>query len=122
MGRELKIKKKKLEIQKKSYEIRGETVIEERYKNVKLPKLIITKFEGTHIDWFRFWKQYETEIDMSELHPVSKFNYLEELLALKIRLLNDNLPFTSEGYSRAIAMLKPKFENQVRSSLLIFNA
>ena len=47
MGRELKIEKKKLEIQKKSYEIRGETVIEERYKNVKL---IITKFDGTNID------------------------------------------------------------------------
>ena len=50
MGRELKIQKKKLEIQKKSYEIRGETVIEERYKNVKLSKLIITKFDGTNID------------------------------------------------------------------------
>ena len=54
MEEELEIEKKKLEIQKKSYEI----VREERYKNVKLAKLIITKFEGTHIDWFRFWNQY----------------------------------------------------------------
>ena len=52
---ELEIEKMKLEIRKKSYEIRGEVVHEDRYKNVKLPKLIITKFEGTQIDWFRFW-------------------------------------------------------------------
>ena len=42
---EIEKKKKKLEIQKNSYEITGEIVREERYKNVKLPKSIITKFE-----------------------------------------------------------------------------
>ena len=67
MEEELAIEKK-LEIQQNIYEMRGETVREERYKNVKLPKLIITKFEGTHIDWFRFWNQYEFEIDRSQLH------------------------------------------------------
>ena len=42
---EIEKKKKKLEIQKNSYEITGEIVREERYKNVKLPKSIITKFD-----------------------------------------------------------------------------
>ena len=56
MEEELEIEKKKLKIQKKSYEMRREIVREEIYKNAKLPKSIITKFEGTHIDWFRFWK------------------------------------------------------------------
>ena len=51
MEEELKIEKKKLEIQKKRYEMREEIVREERYKNVKLPKLIVTKFEDIHIDW-----------------------------------------------------------------------
>ena len=37
------------------------------------------------------------------------FNYLKELLAPKVRLLIDTLPFTSEGYSRTIAILKAKF-------------
>ena len=68
MGKDLVIEKKRLEIQKKSYEMRGEIVLEERYKNVKLLKLIVTKYEGVHIDWFRFWNQYESEIDRSELH------------------------------------------------------
>ena len=52
---DFEIEKKKLEIQIKSYQIRGEILREERYKNVKLPKLIIMKFDGTHIDWFHFW-------------------------------------------------------------------
>ena len=78
MGEELKIEKKKLEIQKESYEMRGEIALEERYKNVILPKLIITKFQCTHIDWFHFWNQYEFETIRTELHPVSKFNYLKE--------------------------------------------
>ena len=66
-----------------------------------MPKLIITKFEGTHIDWFRFWNQNEYEVD--------RFNYLKGILAPKVRLLIYTLPFTSEGYSRAIAILKAKF-------------
>ena len=31
--------------------------------NRKLPKLVITKFSGTHVDWLRFWNQFEAEID-----------------------------------------------------------
>ena len=36
-------------------------------KNIhtKLPKLVITMFQGTHLDWQRFWSQFETEIDES---------------------------------------------------------
>ena len=40
---------------------------------------------------------------------IRKFNYLKEHLAQKVRLLIDTLPFTSQGYSRAIAILKAKF-------------
>ena len=102
-------KKKKLKTQKKSYELTRETVPEKRYTNIKLTKFIITKFEGTHTDWFGFWDRCESEIDKLELHPVSKFNYLKELLPQKIRLLINTLPFTSEGYSNALAILKLMF-------------
>ena len=30
---------------------------------VKLPRLEIIKFKGNHLDWTRFWTQFETEID-----------------------------------------------------------
>ena len=106
MEEELEIEKMKLDIQKKSYEMRGQLVCEKRYKNEQLPKLIIAKFEGTHI---RFWNQFESEINSSEQHFVSKFNYLKEILAPKERLRIDTLHFTSEAYSRAIAILKAKY-------------
>ena len=83
--------------------------VKEEIKNVKLPKLNIAKFEVKQIDLVPFWNEYEFEIDKSELRLVSKFNYLKELLAPKLRLPIDTLPFTSEGYSRVIAMLKAKF-------------
>ena len=40
---------------------------------VKLPKFVITRFNGTHIDWFRFCNQFESEIDRSELPATSYF-------------------------------------------------
>ena len=40
--------------------------------NVKLQKLVITRLKGTCIDWFRFWNQFRSEIDRSELFAVSK--------------------------------------------------
>ena len=100
---EMKAEMKKL---KKTEERRGSREDEVR---VKLPKLVISQFEGTHLDWFRFWNQYETQIDKSGLSPISKFSYLKELLAPKARVLIDGLPFTTEGYERAKVILKSKF-------------
>ena len=31
--------------------------------NVKLPKLVISKFEGIDFGWFHFWNQFESEVD-----------------------------------------------------------
>ena len=49
---------------------------------VKLPKLVIMKFYGKHLDWQRFWGQFEVEIDKSDISQVAKFSYLKELLVL----------------------------------------
>ena len=51
---------------------------------MKLHKLIITKLDGTSLDWFRFWNQFESEIDKAEIDPVSKFSYLKEFLESEI--------------------------------------
>lgn len=51
---------------------------------VKLPKLTITKFQGTHLDWLRFWSQFKTEIDKATIMQVAKFSYLKELLDPKV--------------------------------------
>ena len=35
----------------------------------KMPKLVISKFDGTDLDWFKFWNQFKTEIDQQDHIP-----------------------------------------------------
>ena len=76
---ELEFEKKKLDLQqaqKKPTETAGVTS-----EVVKMPKLVITKFDGTPQDWMRFWGQFETQIDKSSAPDVTKFSYLKELVS-----------------------------------------
>ena len=75
----------------------------------QLPKLVITRFQGTHLDWQRFWGQFEVEIDKPDIGQVAKFSYLKELLVPRVRATIDGLPFTTEGYARAKNILKTKY-------------
>ena len=78
MEEEVKIEEMKMEMKKKGFEFsRDEIVKSDEKVSVKLPKLKITKFEGTALDWFRFWNQFETEIDQVQISPISKFAYLK---------------------------------------------
>ena len=83
---------------------------------VKLPKLLIMRFNGTHIDWFRVRNQFESEADRSELSAVSKFSLLKELILLKIRVIINGLPFTSEGYMRAKVILISNYDKPSESA------
>ena len=76
---------------------------------MKLPKLTISAFKGTHLDWQRFWSQFESEIDRAGLAKVTKFNYLKEMLKPKVRNLVDELAFAAEGLERAKNVLKSKY-------------
>ena len=77
----------------------------------RLPKLTITKFNGTYADWPRFWGQYSETIDKSVVPPVTKFSYLRELLCEKAKKAIEALPYTAEGYNRAVSILKERFGN-----------
>ena len=107
---ELEIEEIKLKM-KREYEKQSKTKNENEQNkpHVKLPKSTISAFKGTHLDWQRFWKQFESEIDRAELAQVTKFNYLKEMLKPKVRNLVDELPFTTEGYQRAKNILKSKY-------------
>ena len=70
-----------------------------------MPKLVITKFDGTPQDWMWFWGQFKTQIDKSSAPAVTKFSYLKKLLVLKVRNLIDGLLFTAEGYQKAKDLL-----------------
>ncbi len=64
---------------------------------MRLQKLQITQFDGTHTDWLRFWSQYEAEIHAADI-PAVKFSYLKELVIPKVRNSIQGLPFMIEGY------------------------
>ena len=71
--------------------------------------MVISKFKGTALDWFRFWNKFKSEVDKQYINPVTKFSYLTEFLFPQVRKLTDGLPFTCEGYSRAPEVLLAKF-------------
>ena len=75
----------------------------------KLPKLTITKFDGTYADWPRFWRQYSETIDKAGMPPVTKFLYLSKLFCEKATKAIEALLYTAEGYNRAAAILKDRF-------------
>ena len=69
-------------------------------RTTKLPKLQITKFNGTYEAWLPFWNKFQAEIDKGNLASVTKFASLKELVDAKVRAEIDRLPFTTEVYER----------------------
>ena len=105
MELEKKIEEMRQELQR-SIRVSGDQPKEEK---VKLPKLVIPPFTGTHVDFFRFWNQFETQIDKSDLHCVTKLSYLNEMLVPKVQLLIKGLPYNSESCERAKTILKSTY-------------
>ena len=100
----------KIEECKKNHATKASEVKTSEAQHTKLPKLTITKFNGSHTDWLRFWNIFEAEIDKcSDLVGVTKFAYLKDLLEPKVRTGIDGLPFSSEGYMHAKNLLKSKY-------------
>ena len=77
---------------------------------IKLPKLVITKFQGMHQDLKRFWEQFKPEKDKSNIGQVAKFSYYKKLFIPRVGTVMDGLPFNSEGYKRAKNILMTKSE------------
>ena len=113
MNFELKLEeaKIKLKAEHKKVEAPSSEISSSASGNIqaRLPKLTITKFDGTYADWPRFWGQYSETIDKSSTLPVTKFSYLRELLCEKAKKAIEALPYTAEGYNRALAILKDRF-------------
>ena len=98
--------KQSLEFEAKLEEVREKPEVTQKQLSVKLAKLEMTKFKGTHMDWFRFWSQFETEVERQNIDPLTKFNYFKEFLEPKVRSTIKNLNHSSEGYERAKKILK----------------
>ena len=68
---------------------------------MKLPKLVITKYNGALENRLSFWNLY--------LPAVTKFAYLKELVEPRVLKGIDGLPFTTEGYKRAKTILNTNY-------------
>ena len=102
--KQLKFEKEKLEMKlkhEKPAELRNGKQGESSGSHAKLPKLSITKYDGTYEQWLPFWNTFCAEIESTKLAPVTKFAYLRELLQPQVRVDIDGLPFSTEGYKRA---------------------
>ena len=108
---ELKLHEKRMKMKAELELSKTATEVQEcaGFKTAKLPKLEISKFEGSIMDWPRFWGQFDEAIGKSSIAPISKFTYLRELLGPKVKRCVEALPFTPEGYNRAKAILKDKY-------------
>lgn len=78
-------------------------------QQVKLPKLTITKFNGTYETWLSFWGKFTAEVDKANLAPETKFAYLKSFLEPKVLVDIEGLPFSENGYERAKSMLEKEY-------------
>ena len=120
---ELKIEQAKLRMRSKF----EEKDVEEKAKQeknatskTKLSRPETTKLKGTHLDWMKFWGEFDVKLERSTLFLVTKFSYLKEFVDPKVRILIDDLPFTSEGYNQAKVFIVQNMEDQVRFRMLRF--
>ena len=77
--------------------------------STKLPKLKITPFKGTVVDWIRFENIFLTQIDKQPISDEQKFGYLLELVIPKVRDRLANLKPSTEGYETAWKRLKSEY-------------
>lgn len=90
---EMKLHEEKMKLQtnlttKESHEGGGSP----KQTQAKLPKIEIKRFEGSYLDWPRFWGQFTETIDKAEIAPINKFTYLCGLLGPKVKAAVEALP------------------------------
>ena len=74
---QLQFERKQLE-QKEEFKLKNSTQNLPSHpskQSVKLPKLVITKYNGALENWLSFWNKFEAEIDKADLPAVTKFAY-----------------------------------------------
>ena len=89
-------------------------------KSVKLPKLVITKYDGTFEKWLSFWNTFKAEVDSQDIPAVTKFAFLKEFPEPKVRETIDGLPFSTEGSNELKIFSNPTMATLMRSCMLMW--
>ena len=91
---EVKLEETKLEMQAKIQGVKpggydgskAETGGSTKGMSVRLPKINITLFDGSYMDWPRFWGQFTETVDKAHVAAISKFTYLCGFLGPNIQI------------------------------------
>lgn len=76
-------------------------------KNVKLPTIVLPKFDGSILEWQHFFYLYEASVhNRSDISDASKFHYLLSQLVGEAAQLMTGFNHTNAEYSEAINLLK----------------
>lgn len=79
-------------------------------QTVKLPRLVIEKFNGEISQWQEFWSKYDTAIHSNDaLCEKEKFTYLKSYLTGAAAKAVAGLTLTDSNYDNGIDLLKNKF-------------
>ena len=80
---------------------------------MKLPKLILKKFNGELTTWTTFWDSFESAVHNNpNPNSIDKFNYLHSLLEWTAAEAVSGLTLTADNYEEAISILKKRFGNK----------
>ena len=60
---------------------------QESVVRAKVPKMVLSKFNGTQLYWFWFWNQFQVVIDgNATISSITKFSYLKQLTVLSVHV------------------------------------
>ena len=80
---------------------------------MKLPKLVLKKFDGGITNWSSFWDSFESSIHQNpDLTEIDKFIYLKSLLESTAEEVISGLTLSSSNYTEAVSLLKKRFSNK----------
>ncbi|CAB0005019.1 unnamed protein product, partial [Nesidiocoris tenuis] len=80
-------------------------------KQLRLPTIEWIKFDGDIKKWLGFWGQFRKVHEDKTMSNEDKFHYLLQATVpnSKARRLVESIPITTDGYEKAISLLKERF-------------
>lgn len=80
--------------------------------SVKLPKLVMSVFNGNRLTWTEVWQSFESSVHKnSGLSNIDKFNYLRSKLVGEAKSSISGRALSNENYPEAIDILKRRYGN-----------
>ena len=106
---EKQVMREKLEEELKMAEKKFELEREVKRGFSKLPKVKLTPFKGSAVDWVRFENMFLSQVHNKDFSDEEKFTFLLELVTPKIRDQIGNLKPGTLGYNTAWQRLKREY-------------